>query len=176
MEKKPLNVRLPETESLEVKESTFIKGELGVSTKRDYKKGEILFIVKGPVQPQPTKYSFAASLDQHIEPQREDGISDFGHYLNHSCNPNVVVRPVGAGTSNPHIEIIARRDIEAGQEIAFDYASLEYEVTIANAACECGALECRRVIHGFKDLPPDIAERYKKEGMIPEYLLQISKK
>lgn len=175
MRRKPSGVRLPETENLKVKESTFVKGELGVSTKRAYRKGELLFKVEGPIRPYPTKYSFSVALDQHIEPQREDGVSDFGHYLNHSCNPNVIARPMGAGTETPYIEVIARHDIRAGEEMAFDYASLEYEVTVANAACKCSALTCRRVIHGFKNLPTDVVEKYMAEGMVPDYLLQLHK-
>ena len=165
--------RLPETDGLVVKESTFVPGELGVITKRDYKKGELLFKVEGPIQPHPTKYSFSYSLTQHIEPQREDGVSDFGHYLNHSCDPDVIVRPVHDDTA-PYIAVIARRDITAGEELAFDYASLEYEVTIpADAVCKCGSPLCRGAICGFKDLPSDIVEKYKAEGLIPDYLLEL---
>jgi hypothetical protein len=167
-------VRLPRTAGLSVEPSTFVTGELGVIAKRAYKKGEILFRVEGPVQARPTKYSFAVSLDRHIEPEREDGVSDFGHYLNHSCEPNVIVRPVEKGIAAAHIDVIARGDIRAGEELAFDYASLEYELSIRNAACKCGASKCRKTIHGFKDLPASIKRRYEKEGLIPPYLLQIA--
>jgi hypothetical protein len=164
-------MRLPESDGLVVKESTFVKDELGVITRRGYKKGELLFKVEGPIQPRPTKYSFAIALDQHIEPQREDGVSDFGHYLNHSCDPNVIVRPVAKGLDTAHIDVIARRALDAGEEVAFDYASLEYEVTITNAVCKCNSAQCRKIIQGFKDLPRHIAEQYEHEGLIPAYLL-----
>ena len=167
------DIVLPETDGLIVKGSLFIEGELGVVTKRDYRKGELLFTVKGPIQSQPTKYSFAVALDQHIEPQRADGFSDFGHYLNHSCEPNVIVRPVAANAVAAHIDVIARRAIKAGEEVAFDYASLEYEVTISNARCKCSAPACRKVIHGFKDLPAHVVERYAQERLVPDYLLNI---
>jgi hypothetical protein len=94
-------VKLPNTDGLSVEASTFVAGELGVIAKRAYRKGELLFQVEGPVQPRPTKYSFAVSLDQHIEPERDDGVSDFGHYLNYSCEPNVIVRPVEKASIQP---------------------------------------------------------------------------
>jgi hypothetical protein len=165
-------IRLPQKDGIAVERSTFVKGQLGVIAKRDYKKGEVIFAVEGPVVPKPTKYSFAVGLNQHIEPIRKDGISDFGHYLNHSCDPNVVVRPVN--DEGPlHIDVIARRDIRADEELAFDYASLEYDVTVANSPCQCGTDKCRGVMHGFKDMPEDTKEGYKKEGLIAPYLLDI---
>jgi hypothetical protein len=168
-----IRVILPQNDSLTVTSSTFVKGEMGLIAKRAFKKGDALFRVEGPVMDRPTKYSFALRLDKHIEPQREDGISDFGHYMNHSCDPNVIVRPVIPASDAPYIEVVARRPVAAGEEIAFDYASLEYEVTVANATCRCGKALCRGVIHGFKDLPDAVAEDYAREGLIPDYLLDM---
>jgi hypothetical protein len=167
-------VKLPNTDGISVQASTFVAGELGVIAKRAYRKGELLFRVEGPVQPRPTKYSFAVSLDQHIEPERDDDVSDFGHYLNHSCEPNVIVRPVEKDVDSAHIDVVARWDIRAGEELAFDYASLEYEFSISNAVCQCGHAKCRKTIHGFKDLPAPVRGRYEEEGLIPSYLLQLA--
>ena len=165
-------MRLPETDALTVRNSSFVTGELGVFTRRAFEKGAVLFRVEGPVVPRPTKYSFAAGFDKHIEPMREDGISDFGHYMNHSCDPNVIVRP--AECSGKYcIEVIARQPIRADEELAFDYASLEYEVTVSNASCRCGSILCRKRIHGFKDLPLEIVQLYQREGLIPQYLLDL---
>jgi SET domain-containing protein len=164
---------LPQTDGLAVKQSTYVEGELGVIALRAYRKGELLFKVEGPIRAKPTKYSFAVDLDRHIEPERADGVSDFGHYMNHSCDPNVIVRPVASGSEPPHIDVIARRPIGAGEEIAFDYASLEYDVTVSNAACKCGSRLCRKTIQGFKDLPRDVADRYEREGLIPGHLLDL---
>lgn len=168
-------MRLPQSEGLTVEQSTFVEGELGVIARRDYQKGEVLFKVEGPIRTRPTKYSFAIALDQHIEPQREDGVSDFGHYLNHSCDPNVIVKPVAESASHPRIDVIARRAIMAGEELAFDYASLEYEITATNTLCRCNTPACRKTIHGFKDLPRRVVEQYEQEGLIPDYLLRFSK-
>ncbi len=169
------NVILPETEKIVVKNSTFLENQLGVFVKKSFRKNQILFTVTGPIQSERTKYSFAINLSQHIEPQRNDGTSDFGHYLNHSCNPNTIIRIVCLNVSTPYIEVIARRDIKTGEELTFDYASLEYEVTVANSICKCNTTECRGIIHGFKNLPNHIIEKYEQENLIPDYLLQIYK-
>ncbi len=154
-----------------VEDSSFLEGELGVFCKKDVKKGTVLFSVLGPVQEHPTKYSFALDLHRHIEPKRNDGSSDFGHYLNHSCDPNVFMRPHVADSDHPRVDAIARRDITAGEELTFDYATLEYEVTIANAVCKCNAVSCREKIQGFKDLSEEDVEKYHSEGIIPAHLL-----
>lgn len=164
-------MRLPRKDGIAVESSPSVKGQLGVIAKHAYTKGDVLFSAQGPLLSAPTKYSFAIGLDEHIEPVREDGVSDFGHYLNHSCDPNVIVCPVY--DDPPHIDVIARRDIKNGEELTFDYASLEYDVTVADCPCQCGTAICRSVISGFKDLPEEVKEHYKKDGLIAAYLLQL---
>lgn len=171
---KDAETRIPQKEGIAVESSLSVKGQLGVIAKRDYKKGEVVFTVEGPILSKPTKYSFAVGLNQHIEPQRADGVSDFGHYLNHSCDPNVIVRPI-YNEGVPRIDVIARHNIPSGKELAFDYASLEYDVTIANAPCQCDTDKCRGVIHGFKDMPDEVKKRYKEEGIIADYLLDLTR-
>ena len=161
---------LLETDSLVVKGSKILERQLGVITKRKFKKGSLLFSVKGPVLSQPTKYSFSVDLNKHIDPLQKDENFDFGHYLNHSCEPNTIIRVIDKAGSIPFIEILARRDIKSGEELTSDYASLEYE-TVAHVDCRCRTDSCRGKIHGFKDLPGHIAKKYKKEGMIPAHLL-----
>ena len=152
-----------------MKESSFLDGQLGVVAKSNFKRGDVLFTVNGPILGKPTKYSFSIGLDKHIDPIKNDGKFDFGHYLNHSCDPNTFVRIIEKDDL-PYIEIVARKDIESGEELAFDYASLEYD-TIVSGNCKCSTRKCRGVIHGFKDLHEDIVRQYKKEGMIPAHLL-----
>ena len=163
-----------ENDLLVVGDSTFLKGQLGVIVKRNFRKGDLLFSVKGPVLSQPTKYSFSIDLDKHIDPVKDDGRFDFGHYLNHSCNPNTFIQVVGRSSDLPYIKIVARRDINSGEELAFDYASLEYD-TVAKTDCKCSATECRGIIYGFKNLPKRVVKKYKKEKMIPAYLLNIKR-
>jgi SET domain-containing protein len=163
----------PEKINPVVKKSAFLKKQVGVIAMRPYKKGEVVFLVEGPITPERSKYSFAIELNRHIEPKQEEGTYNLGHYVNHSCDPTVVARIVEKGGDNPYIEVVARTDLKKGDEIAFDYATLEYEITLVNAVCKCKTQKCRGIICGFKDLPPDVIERYKKEGIIANYLLEM---
>jgi len=156
------------------KDSNFLEGQIGVITQREFHKGDKLFSVKGPILSQPTKYSFSVDLDKHIDPLKDDGSFDLGHFLNHSCNPNTFIKIVNRASTKPFIDIIARRDIKTGEELTFDYASLEYD-TVTKTVCKCGTSVCRGTIHGFKDLPEHIKKEYEKEGMIPAYLLNIKR-
>lgn len=163
------------TSGLSVKKSIFLNHQLGVVAQKSYKKGELLFIVNGPIKSKRSKYSFAIDLNRHIEPRKEKGVYNLGHYVNHSCNPTAVIRIIEKDSNIPYIEVIARRNIKIGEEITFDYATLEYELTLINSICKCDALICRGTVQGFKDLPNNIIKKYKKEGIIADYLLQTNK-
>ncbi len=165
-----------ETGNPVVKESAFLENEVGVIATQPYKKGEVIFLVEGPITPQRSKYSFAIDINRHIEPKQDKNAYNLGHYVNHSCDPTARTRVVEKDNSIPYIEVIARKDVEKGEEITFDYATLEYEITLVNAMCKCKTKKCRGIIQGFKDLPPEIIEKYKKEGIIAGYLLQLTQK
>lgn len=78
------------------------------------------------------------------------------HYVNHSCNPN-------AGFSFSNF-LVAMRDIEAGEEITYDYAM----VLAANPKsqntfqlnCQCGAAQCRGIVGEDDWQRLDLQERY----------------
>lgn len=159
------------TQLVVVKESSFLKGQLGVMAKRNLKKGDRLLSVKGPILSSPTIYSFSVASNKHIDPVR-DGQLDFGHYMNHSCDPNTFVRIVENKSDLPYIDIVARRNIKIGDELTLDFASFEYE-TVSHVKCKCNSKKCRGLIHGFKDLPDSVMKKYKKEGMLSDYLIKL---
>jgi SET domain-containing protein len=84
-----------------------------------------------------------------------DGLA---RYANHSCEPN-------AGIKNL-IEIVAMRDIKAGEEILWDYEMTEDSDW--NMKCLCGSPRCRKVIRAFRFLPKATRRRYG--GFISEWL------
>jgi hypothetical protein len=72
-------------------------------------------------------------------------------YVNHSCEPN-------CGIEGSCL-LIAMRDIEAGEELCFDYAmsdTNDYDEFV----CECGTPGCRRLITGADWKLPELQERY----------------
>lgn len=62
-------------------------------------------------------------------------------YINHSCAPNAAIR-----FDRPKVHLVALRDIAAGEEVTFDYATLY--VRPWSMECRCGAAVCRGTILG----------------------------
>jgi uncharacterized protein len=93
--------------------------------------------------------------DLYIKPIREEE----AHYVNHSCEPN-------AGMAG-QISVIALRDIEAGEEICFDYAMCDGS-PYDEFTCLCGSAQCRKTISGNDWQRPELWERYK--GYFSPYL------
>jgi len=73
-----------------------------------------------------------------LGPVTIDDAVDDTDLFNHSCDPNVGV--VG------QIVLVARRPIGVGEELTFDYDTVETAETPFE--CRCGARECRRIIDG----------------------------
>ncbi|XP_026868294.2 histone-lysine N-methyltransferase SETMAR [Electrophorus electricus] len=88
-------------------------------------------------------------------------VGNVGRFLNHSCRPNLDMVPVRVHSLVPRLALFAARDIEAGEELTFDYSgghARRPETTAAaeqaaaqRKACLCGAPNCT----GF--LPLDIS-------------------
>ena len=72
-----------------------------------------------------------------------DGIAAF---INHSCDPNCETDEIDG-----HVWIIAIRDIEAGEELTYDY--MLYDGAEDDPApCFCGAKNCRGTMYSEEDL------------------------
>lgn len=75
-------------------------------------------------------------------------------YINHSCEPNVFVR-----TSGGIRLVLALREIEAGEEITYDYCVNGHGDVVWT--CNCGAARCRHAIHSdFFHLPLNLQKEY----------------
>jgi hypothetical protein len=60
-------------------------------------------------------------------------------YLNHSCEGNVGFNEEG--------DFVARRPIERGEELTYDYALAESNPRF-RMECRCGSVNCRRIVTG----------------------------
>ena len=76
-------------------------------------------------------------------------------HTNHSCDPSAWVLYEGEGTW-----LVARRDLEPGDEITVDYS---LNVTGGSSwPCRCGAARCRGTVTGdFFDLPLEFQREYR---------------
>ncbi len=89
-------------------------------------------------------------------PVSESGTPD--ERMNHSCDPNVWLLGDDA-------TIVARRDIQAGQELTIDYATFNLPGFVSQWQCSCGARVCRSRVTG-RDLElQDLRARYGKHAM-----------
>jgi D-alanine-D-alanine ligase len=69
--------------------------------------------------------------------------------INHSCDPNAWLSG---------LNLVARKQIDAGSEITMDYATFCNEA-MAEFECSCGATDCRETIRGT-DYKESFMERY----------------
>lgn len=114
----------------------------GVFALRDFKKGDM--VVRGIVE-------------KVIESRGEHTFTIHGVHVvlagpaclvNHSCNPNSVHVFNKSGT----FDFVARRPIDAGEQITHDTSAYEYEVEKFSQQCLCGSDNCRGEVKGWKDL------------------------
>ena len=77
--------------------------------------------------------------------------------MNHSCDPN-------AGLKEDR-EMVALREIQPGEEVAFDYSTTMSE-RHWTMPCACGAAGCRKVVGDFHELPILVQQRYLQLAVV----------
>jgi hypothetical protein len=103
----------------------------------------------------------------YIGPMHPEADLDDTDLFNHSCRPNLAV----AG----QIVLVARCEIEAGEELTFDYETTE--TAAVPFVCRCGMPECRGIIDGSRWKDPtfraaqagalswNVLEAIRREGL-----------
>lgn len=93
-------------------------------------------------------------------------------HLNHSCDPNAFVRTVEGET-----RVVARRRIEAGEEVTLDY--LINTQGGSSWACDCGAERCRGTLEtSFFELPDAFQREYLgllEDGFVEEHRERVER-
>ena len=133
------------------------KGNLGIFACETIQSNELLvvwggrIVDSGELEELSTllrSHSIQVEEDLYLVSSREDEEADF---FNHCCDPN-------AGLSG-QITLVALRDIAAGEEVCFDYATCDgspYDEFV----CECGSPLCRKHITGEDWRRPELWDRY----------------
>ena len=103
---------------------------------------------------------FRYDADHYLDPEGE-----IGAYANHSCNPNAGIVKTGR-----RLLLQAIRPIAAGDEVTHDYSTLLGADDVWTMKCNCGEAVCRKVIRSFSRLPPAVLRRYRRLGVIPDYI------
>ncbi|NXA06097.1 SETMR methyltransferase, partial [Sapayoa aenigma] len=91
-------------------------------------------------------------LETFVDPTR---VGNVGRFLNHSCEPNLVMVPVRVHSVVPRLALFAAADIPAGEELCYDYSgrfhnspgtSREHKPSEENKGprkpCYCGSRTC----------------------------------
>lgn len=130
-----------------------------IFTTRNFKRGDTVFVISGPITKNPSIYTVPITADLFIDPLPP------GKFLNHSCEPS-------CGIKN-RAEVVAMRDLNKDEEITIDYAMIvdEYdqERLKQNLSCNCGSKICREEFGSYKKLPDELKQKYG--SFISEYLL-----
>jgi hypothetical protein len=128
-------------------------------TKQAYKKGEVICeIPKEKVVNRPDRFTVQIGRTEHTNVGKLAA-------LNHSCDPNVIL-----DTAN--LEMVARRDIEQGEELSFFYPSTEWEMD-APFICLCGSTNCIHVVAGARFLPLSTLEQHFLNQHIREEMIDL---
>ncbi|NXY92032.1 SETMR methyltransferase, partial [Alcedo cyanopectus] len=59
-------------------------------------------------------------------------VGNVGRFLNHSCEPNLVMVPVRVDSMVPRLALFAATDIAAGEELCYDYSGRFHNSPVAN--------------------------------------------
>ena len=127
------------------------------------RKGETVCVVGGTVM---TDSEFAAfqtthtlynsiQIDDHLHLVEDPQITRYQEgSMNHSCDSSVWM--------DDDVTLVARRDIEAEEEITVDYALFTTQSNwMLDTRCRCGSPHCRRIITGDDWRREDVQERYR---------------
>ena len=128
-------------------------------TKQAYKKGEVICeIPKEKVVNKPDRFTVQIGRTEHTNVGKLAA-------LNHSCDPNVIL-------DTTKLQMVARRDIEKGEELSFFYPSTEWEMD-APFICLCGSTNCIHVVAGSRFLPLSTLEYHFLNKHIREEMIDL---
>ena len=157
----------------------------GLFTKKGIKKGELLLQVDMSKMPRYTIEEIRELCEK--DPEINGDHSNYvGHgkyvvedtlasYMNHSCDPNTIYKMHSIAV----YDVIAIRDIQAGEELTHDYGATAIDQLQGyfywEDKCFCGSDNCRKIIHGdffklpkdwqrkhYPNLPPSIKRKYRE--------------
>lgn len=144
--------------------------DYGTFATKKINQGELIAVFGGVVMDYQTWSSLPESVhdkvlqigdEVFIGPQIPKDLGD-GDYINHSCDPNAGIKG--------QIYLVAMRDIQAGEEITFDYAMTIAESIKFKMKCNCGSRYCRGLITETDWSLPELQKKY--QGYFSHYIQQ----
>jgi hypothetical protein len=146
-----------------------IHGYLGMYSKIFFKEGEILY----------TRNAFPYNLDElNEEFELKTNIGDFklfrdvhaddrfvygfDSFTNHSCNDNLFCK-FYEKDDETFCDTIAKRDIQIGEELIFNYNKIYYDLKDRAFKCNCGSENCYGEISGYKYISQENQDKILQE-------------
>lgn len=116
---------------------------LGLFADEDIKKGEVIIEYTGNIllgkdsrEAKPNMYLFEIHRDKTIDGSPRWNIA---RYCNHSCDGNAE-----SEIKKGRVFIVARKNIQAGDEIVYDYGQEFFDEYIAEKGCMCKTPKCKK--------------------------------
>lgn len=113
--------------------------EFGLIATAPFKRGETIVEYTGEVidkreadrrEAAGNRYIMCAASDVFIDGSKRKNV---GRYLNHSCRPNAFIRD-----RNRRVFYVAKRAIQAGEEITVNYGKEYFDLFLKESGCRCG--------------------------------------
>ena len=135
----------------------------GMFAREPIKKGEAVCIVGGTVMTDAEFAVFQATysnynsiqIDDHLHLVEDPEVTrTLEGSMNHSCDSSTWMEDDAT--------LVARRDIEPGEEATVDYALFTTQSNwMLDTRCHCGSPDCRRIVTGDDWRRKDVQERYQ---------------
>lgn len=125
--------------------------------------GTKIFSLQGREFVKPTRHSVQIGANLHIDAARvRDGADSVRKYpyrfMDHACDPTALIRVRN---------VIARRDIEPGEAVTFNYNTTEYDMA-EPFRCNCQSAMCVGIVRGARHLTR--GQRALIEDWLADYL------
>ena len=131
-----------------------------LTTRQTYQKGEVICSMPSEnITDKPNRFTVQIGRKTHTHVGKLAA-------LNHSCDPNVIL-------DTENMLMIARRDINKGEELFFFYPSTEWEMS-APFICLCGSPNCIQVVAGARFLPLSTLENHFLSAHIREEIIILT--
>ena len=135
-----------------------ITNEKSLHSNENFKAGAIVSLfAAATVQTVPTYLTVQTGTNEHITLN-----PTVLQYCNHSCNPNVFF-------DTTKFQLIALKDINAGDELTFFYPSSEWDMT-QSFTCACGSKNCLHTIKGAAHISKEVLANYRLTDFIQSML------
>ena len=156
LDKKRKETEMVSMETLTIKTENKFRSLI---TKQPYAKGQVICeIPTEKLFDKANRYTVQIGREKHTEVGKLSA-------LNHSCDPNVIL-------DTEHLLMVARRDIEKGEELSFFYPATEWEMD-APFICLCGSTNCIHVVAGARFLPLSTLENHYLNRHIREMMIDL---